>query len=234
MPDTVLTETQIETYYREGYVVAEGLVPDAVAASVREAASQRKVESGGGWTPSIFDPEQPEADADLHRCLTEPRVLSAVEQVFENKPAIFYGMVAVVPPRGGKGLEWHQDNQYTQLLGRALNVFIALGDITPDMAILWVAPQTHRLGMQRSETQDGHRKAADPGNGQPLPAMKAGDACIFDRNTLHRSLTNDTDLPRYAYAAQFAEVTAREAETGKRPQRLVDPATLAERFAVAV
>ena len=50
----------------------------------------------------------------------------------------------------------------------------------------------------------------------PLPTMKTGDVAIFDRNTYHRSLKNDTDEPRFAYAAQFQSDNARDAETGLR------------------
>lgn len=105
----------------------------------------------------------------------------------------------------GAGLPWHQDNQYTQVLGGAINVFAALCDITPDKAILWVAPRSHRLGTQPSKATK-----------QPLPTMKAGDVCIFDRNTYRRSLKNETDQPRPAYAAQYQSDNARDAETGMR------------------
>jgi hypothetical protein len=46
--------------------------------------------------------------------------------------------------------------------------------------------------------------------------MKQGDVCLFDRYTLQRSLTNEQDRPRYAYAAQYMEQHARLAETGKK------------------
>jgi ectoine hydroxylase-related dioxygenase (phytanoyl-CoA dioxygenase family) len=94
-------------------------------------------------------------------------------------------------------LPWHQDNQYSQVIPAALNTFVALCDISPEKAILHVAPGTHKLGTQPSkEAGDGyggHRTAVvEPENGMPLPGLKAGDVCIFDRNTYHRSLKNET------------------------------------------
>jgi len=51
--------------------------------------------------------------------------------------------------------------------------------------------------------------------------MRPGDTCIFDRNTYHRSVRNDTDLDRYAYAAQYLAENTRLAETGKKdPKRM--------------
>ena len=82
--------------------------------------------------------------------------------IFGNKPNVFYGMLAVVKARGGSGLPWHQDNQYTLVLGGAINIFAALCDITPDKAIragpMAVFPSLtmHKSG---ANTSAGPRKA---------------------------------------------------------------------------
>jgi ectoine hydroxylase-related dioxygenase (phytanoyl-CoA dioxygenase family) len=218
-----LTEEQIETYYREGYIVVEDLVSDGAIDAVVDEAKKFAYTPGGGWTPKIFDHAAPEKDAALHRLLVEPDVVAAVEQIFEAPARVYFGMLAVVPANGGKGLEWHQDNQYSTILGRALNVFIALCDITPDKAILWVAPESHLKGVQESVTESGHRVAATPENGMPLPTLKKGSVCIFDRSTLHHSKRNTTDEDRFAYAAQYAEEKARAAYLGgkKDPNRML-------------
>jgi ectoine hydroxylase len=218
-----LSEEQIETYYREGYVVVEGLVPDAVVDAVVAEGKKTSYTPGGGWTPRIFEHDAPEKDAALHRILVEPNVVGAVEQIFEAPARVHFGMLAVVPANGGKGLEWHQDNMYSTILGRALNVFVALCDITPDKAILWVAPKSHLKGVQESLTETGHRVAAEPENGMPLPTLKKGSACIFDRSTLHHSKRNATDEDRFAYAAQYSEDKARAAylDGKKDPKRML-------------
>ncbi|HVF10255.1 MAG TPA: phytanoyl-CoA dioxygenase family protein, partial [Abditibacteriaceae bacterium] len=176
-----LMEEQIEHFYREGYVVVPGLVPQASVEAVLKAAPEG-ITTGERWRPSIFDHENPLKDAKLHRLVTEPSVVEAVTDIFGSPPRVYYGMLAVVPAHGGHGLPWHQDNQYTQILGGALNVFMALCDITPDKALLWVAPRSHRAGVQPSKANDtnapGHREAVvEPENGISLPTMKAGDVC---------------------------------------------------------
>jgi len=216
-----LSEAQIVEYYREGYLVVADLVPHAAIDHVMEEAKKVAFVAGGGWTPKIFDPLRPEQDSALHRLLVEPRITQTVEQIFEAPARVYYGMLAIVPPHGGTGLPWHQDNQYNQILGNALNVFIALGDITPERAMLWVAPRSHRLGVQPSKTNTttapGHREAVvEPENGTLLPGLKKGDVCIFDRSTYHRTLRNESALPRYAYAAQYMADYSRRAETGEK------------------
>ncbi len=221
MVNEPLTEEQLAFYYREGYIVVPGLVPVESVIAAREAFVAPI--QGDKWTPGIFDYDKPdEANIQQHRMLVEPNIINAVEQIFEAPARVFYGMTAVVPANGGSGLPWHQDNQYSQVLPAALNTFVALCNITPDKAILHVAPGTHKLGTQPSkEAGDGyggHRTAVvEPENGMPLPGLKAGDVCIFDRNTYHRSLKNETNEHRYAYAAQYMAAYSRMAQSGEKP-----------------
>ena len=174
----------------------------------------------------------------LHRLLVEPNIVEAAQDIFGLPPRVYYGMLAVVPAHGGNGLPWHQDNQYNHVLPAALNTFIALSEITPDKAILWVAPQSHRQGVQPSNenqtTAKGHREAAvEPTNGIPLPTMQPGDVCIFDRSTYHRSLKNQSDSDRYAYAAQYITDNGRYAETCERSPLWIRAADLSERWRFA-
>lgn len=227
MPTTApkpLTEEQIERFYVDGYIVAPQLVPHAAIDAVMKEALQMPVTAGGSWTPKTFKPDDPTRDAALHRLLVEPHLVAAVEQIFEAPARIYYGMLAVVPALGGKGLPWHQDNQYDYVSGRALNAFIALCDITPDKAILWVAPGSHLKGVVESSAAAGeHHQAAAPANGIPLPGLKKGDVCLFDRTTLHHSKQNDTGEHRYAYAAQYQEANARSVALGgkKDPKKML-------------
>jgi hypothetical protein len=211
-----LTEEEIEQYYREGYLIVESLVPESVVDRVVEEAHKVNVIAGGDWTPRVFDHQNPLEDPELHQLLVEPGIVGAVEQIFEAPARVYYGLLAIVPSRGGKGLEWHQDNMYNVILGRALNVFVALCDITPDKANLWMSPGSHKKGVQESLTTEGHRVARAPENGIPLPRLSKGSVCIFDRSTLHHSKRNETDTDRYAYAAQYQELNARNGATGQK------------------
>lgn len=215
----MLDEAQLQHFYREGYVLVPGLVPQKPIEALLRAVPEGFA-TGEQWRPISFLHDQPLDNAPIHRLLIEPRLVEAVHDIFASAPRVYWGMLAVVPPHGGQGLPWHQDNQYDQVLGGALNAFIALCDIKPDKAILWVAPRSHLLGTQPSQTSvsaPGHREAViAPENGIALPAMQAGDVCIFDRNLYHRSLRNETGEARYAYAAQFVADHARRARNGER------------------
>lgn len=218
-----LTEEQIEHFYREGYVVAPKAVRPGIVREVMKHAAG-KAKPGDFWQPTIFRHDQPLIDAEIHRLLVEPGVVQAATQLLNSPARVYYGMLAVVPA-GGRGLPWHQDNQYSTILGGALNVFIALSRITPEMAMLWVSPRSHLMGTQPSRSSaehEGHRIAVvEPTNGVCLPTLEPGDACIFDRNTYHRSVKNETGQPRFAYAAQYQADGARMANDGKKdPTRM--------------
>lgn len=229
-----LTEEQIEHFYREGYVVVSELVSAEAIRKVLAAAPKPR-EGAETWQATALNFETPDAEAPIHRLLVEPDVIEAVETIFGASARAYYGMLAIVPARGGNGLPWHQDNQYSHIHGGALNTFIALSEITPEKANLWVAPRSHRSGTQPSRanttTAPGHREALiEPENALLLPALQPGDACIFDRNTLHRSLQNETDEDRYAYAAQYTSRNARYSETGLIPPHRMLVSELRERW----
>ena len=83
------------------------------------------------------------------------------------------------------------------------SIFAALCDITPDKTIRWIVPGSHRLGMH--------------------PFEESADVCIFGRNIYHRSLKNETDQPRFAYAVQFQSDSPRDAQTGLRESPCIGP-----------
>src|SRR5690606_11452786 len=115
-------------------------------------------------------------------------IVEVFEKILGDQVKLWMGMYATVMPRN-KGLEWHQDNMYTHILGHMLNGFIALDHITRENAGLWIAPRSHLLGRQPNINEDpnDHRRAAEPENGEPCKPMAPGDAVIFHRETLHCS-----------------------------------------------
>jgi ectoine hydroxylase-related dioxygenase (phytanoyl-CoA dioxygenase family) len=221
-PLTTLSETDVQNYYQQGYLMAPGLVASDAVEAVMERVGDTPTQAGGDWKPLVCK-EPTREDQPVHRLLVEPNLLAAVERLLEAPARVFHGMVAIVPPHGGRGLPWHQDNMYNQILGRALNAFIALRRITPEMGGLWIAPESHKLGVVSShqwKPTAGHRQAdVEPEEAIQLPTMEPGDVCFFTRTTLHRSLQNSTDTPRFAYSAQYCEAKGRYSKDGTTVER---------------
>lgn len=215
MEKRILNEEQITFYKKEGYLLLEQLVSHKAIDRALEGAPKYTSMDGdvkGLWKSEPWDFYDHLKNAEIHQLLLEKSVANVAETLLEEKIVIHYGMMAVVPAGGGKGLPWHQDNMYTRITGKALNIFIALCDISPEKANLWIAPKSHLNGTlpSRDAKEFGEHKQllGDIGEHFCLPALKKGDACVFNRNTLHRSLKNETDEDRYAYAAQYSAVSA--------------------------
>jgi ectoine hydroxylase-related dioxygenase (phytanoyl-CoA dioxygenase family) len=214
-----LTEDMIEQFYRDGYFYARQFItPEAVAAinaeheSFANEGGTKEWKSKGITSIEKARPEFPNTVSFL----TDRNIIRIFERILGGDVKLWLGMYAVVPA-GGKGLEWHQDNQYTHILGHMLNGFIALDRISVENAGLWIAPGSHLLGRQPNLNEEGakHRRAAEPANGIPCEPMNPGDAVIFHRETLHHSKENRTDRPRRAFAFQVSSASCRYAKTGK-------------------
>lgn len=213
-----LTETMVEQFYREGYFYAKGFLnAETVQAINEENAAFAQQKNSGEWKSKgliHLDEERGDYPKTVD-FLTSSEIVNVFERILGDQVKLWMGMYAVVPPRG-KGLEWHQDNQYTHILGHMLNGFIALDYISQKNAGLWIAPRSHRLGrLPNLNEEEGHKRAAEPENGVPCDPMEPGDAVIFHRELLHHSKENHTDQPRRAFAFQVAAANCRYAETGK-------------------
>ena len=213
-----LSEEVIDSYYKYGYIVISSLIdPDYIDAITR--ASDIHTTSNKSWVGASLDTSNPAKDLSIHQILVHPTIVELAETYLEQPIRIHFGMFAVIAANGGNGLPWHQDNMYTKLLGKAMNKFIALCDITPEMGTLWIAPKSHIYGVLdykiNSTTAPGHREAInEPREALCVQTLKKGDAVAFDRQTLHRSLANSSRFDRYAYAAQFSTENIRNAENG--------------------
>ncbi|MBD2847193.1 phytanoyl-CoA dioxygenase family protein [Paenibacillus sp. IB182496] len=217
--DFQLTDEMVEHFYREGYFYAPGFInQETVDAINRENEAYANTKGDGEWKSKGFVhiDEAREPYPATTRFLIEPQIIRVYERILGADVKLWQGMYAVVEPQGN-GLAWHQDNQYTHVLGHMLNGFVALDAISEANAGLWIAPRSHRQGRLANLNEEGssHRRAAEPENGMPCKPMKPGDAVIFHRETLHHSKRNHTDAPRRAFAFQVASANCRYAETGK-------------------
>ena len=162
-----LTESDAEAFYREGYFLARGFLSresvDAINCSYEEKVEEVRGEKDWQGLP-ISDSAQAELSCE--------RISRCMDELLGGPTQFWHGMYAVVLP-GGRGLDWHQDNQYTHILGHMCNAFVALDHITADNAGLWIAPRSHLLGRQPNlNKEEGHKRAPEPDNAMPAPPME--------------------------------------------------------------
>ena len=95
--------------------------------------------------------------------------------------------------------QWHVDGGHISskrhLRPHAINVFVALCDITPEMGPTEIRPASHFLTRNLTSMMLAAR-ARKQLHAPVQPALKAGDALIFDYRTLHRGTLHKASKPR--------------------------------------
>ena len=122
-------------------------------------------------------------------------------------------------PRFSSDTGWHQDVRYWSFERPELvNVWIALGDETPENGCLRVIPGTHREAWDPSRFDaEKFLKADSPVNADLLAAavdvpLKAGDGLFFHARLFHAARRNRTHEPKWS-----AVFTARPADNPPIP-----------------
>lgn len=197
-------EDAVRRFERDGFVHLRGFVPPTVLAELT-AALEAVAES---------EPDDnPLSQGDM-RFVSNVYRRSAVVRDFAASPAV----VELVSRFGGTDLwlRWdqavwknpgaptfplHQDNGYTQLDHRHLQLWVALTPSFPENGGLLVCPGAHRSALPHRRVGD-HVETSPPGELVPISA-EAGDAVLFSSFLPHATTPNTTGTPRLAYVAEY-------------------------------
>lgn len=191
--------------YREhGWAVLRGLLdPEAVAAlrqDVRAVLAARNVADS-----YLAQSSEYLAGSPLHRLVDSPDLRAVAACLLGGEAHLYMGFTAVKGAGQGE-FTFHQDGQYTPFDGPGLNCWFALVDCTPANGCLRMVSGSHRSGYADwvdSAACPGHRTMALQPAAWEEVAMRAGDCCVFSRETVHGSGPNRSPDPRIAYAVQF-------------------------------
>jgi 2-oxoglutarate-dependent dioxygenase len=197
---------ELKIYKSQGFLVVPGLLDPKVVDELRNEVLQNVRLACGSKGSKLAQTGQYVKDSLLDHFINSPEALSIVEQLLGGPSTLYMPFSAVKTANGGGQFHFHQDNQYTHLDGPALNMWVALNDMTPENGCLGICPGSHKSGTLQSEEspdKDGHRTITyDVSEFLPL-RMRAGDAVIFNRLTVHGSGHNLTNQDRVAYALQY-------------------------------
>jgi hypothetical protein len=196
-----MNDTHIEEFYRDGYFVAPRLIDrETVESIIDDFESQGEtVDPAGEWKATGFTHFSSHAETypRVAQFLQSERLVDMMERLFRSPARLWLGMYAVVRPQGGRGLAWHQDNQYTHILGPALNAFIALDTITEENAGLWIAPRSHLLGRQPNINEgEGHPVTRYFFTGRPYIGAVRTARKMCDEPLHFRWLATRATMPR--------------------------------------
>jgi Protein involved in biosynthesis of mitomycin antibiotics/polyketide fumonisin len=219
MPFKHLTEDQIETFHRDGYIVIKSFcgkqeIDKLYSTAIEDSAitghsldlndlSGKKTRLSLWFTPGN----------DVFGYLTRSeKMIHAVSPLLDSDSPVchFHSKLMQKEPRVGGAWEWHQDYGYwykNQFMypDQLISVMVALTKANKENGCLQVIRGSHKLG-RVNHGFSGEQVGADMimvnnalRNMELVYCeLEPGDALVFHSNLLHRSEANLSDYPRWS------------------------------------
>jgi len=229
-----LDPKEVNFYKSEGWLLLPQLLKHDHVDALREdilkivtgyGTKQSELAKASTSAHKLIQTSQYLAGTPVDGLVNSAKLRAVASKLLDGGCEIYQPFTAVKSGGGGGEFHFHQDNNYTRfedgLLG--INFWFALVDMTPENGCLCIAPRTHATGTLSSENvgqNDHHVKvSSDPDHYLPV-RMRAGDAVVFSRLTVHGSGTNKTPHPRVGYSVQFFRSDTLATWNGQSPRRL--------------
>ncbi|GAA1515604.1 phytanoyl-CoA dioxygenase family protein [Nocardioides humi] len=210
--DYPLSGAQVEALQEVGWVLLPGLLDTTTCGvlldelrgqehtdSIFKHAEQtavRKRESLG-WKSSLF-----------RRLATSRRVAGVAARLMRLPEVVFTQDMTFAKGPGGEPTQYHQDFPFSPYdRSGAINLWVALVDVTEAMGPLSYLEGSHRLGslgrFADEDVTDTYPELLElpVGGGR---AVRAGDALVHLDLTVHGAAANTSDRVREAYACRYA------------------------------
>ena len=162
-----LTENEVKYYRAFGYLSLPGLIDRDTAAILAEEVLQvmeglgikrEDLRTARSSKDKLRQSRQYLAKSMMARLIHSVGLNAIAAKLMGGPSTLYLPFTAVKSGGGGGRFHFHQDNQYTRFDGPGINIWFALGEMTPENGCLQVAPLTHRDGTidsVESEDRDG-------------------------------------------------------------------------------
>ena len=223
-PNRSLSQGQIDTFRREGYISVGKLLEDSDLEELRaeydrafdEARSSskyRNLSADGGAAQRHDEGAEEEMLQIMQMCerslafrkvLYHEAILDIAEDLIGPNLQLFHDQALFKPARHGGPIHPHQDNAYWRCLpANLVSCWLTLDDVDVDNGAMHLLPGSHLQPAEHEHGDvllDASGMDRDAANAVPLPA---GGALFHHCQTLHFTPPNHTDRQRRAYAIHF-------------------------------
>jgi hypothetical protein len=177
VPASVSPPALRESFERDGFVVARGLLPRADVLALRthaEALVQNAArQTASPYVQTAFDARGAvklvkasglvARDPQFHDIATRDGLVDVVETLIGPGSRRFRDVLIVKPARTGGVFSYHQDSAYWDVEPKALvSCWIGLGDVAADASCLSVVPATHTRYLEHQLYLRGRYKVPQP------------------------------------------------------------------------
>ncbi|XP_066950959.1 phytanoyl-CoA dioxygenase, peroxisomal-like [Macrobrachium rosenbergii] len=218
-----LTEDQLKTYERDGYIVLNLLTENEVDELSKEYdaifARHNKDDMEATWSGDWNKQREKTEVYSIHalqlysavftRLLLHEKILDACEDVIGTSNIVLHHTKAhKKPPGTGSPFPMHQDYHYfPHKKDSMVAVFVSLDDARPENGGLCVYPGSHKLGPQKDCSDNPLTHYVDQSrfsleNATPLTLDK-GQVLIFSYLLVHGSYNNTSRHDRRMYLMQM-------------------------------
>lgn len=218
---TVLTESQLRDYERDGFLVLRGAIPDADIERL-EGAMDRNPPIDGTLDPTA--PVYPAPgrytlalnclkDPDLAFLAEHPAILPVAADVLGDDPRLTAYVIYDRTP-GGNGLPIHHDYKRWRPVGSSMNwlfTIVPFCDYDEAAGPLYVSPGSHLLhrvqpGLERPMEV---APAVTPAESSFVdPELKRGDLLLMNQHLWHRASPNKSNHHRQGAFNKYAAASA--------------------------
>jgi phytanoyl-CoA hydroxylase len=229
----LLGADDLARFERDGYVVARGLVPDAMRAEMLTVTLEELSRDRG---PREFEaelqyPGAPQSRDDaggntlrrlkqaharhpvFTRWLGDPALGGRLRQLLGGRvvcPLAHHNCIMTKLPRHSSDTGWHQDVRYWSFERPELvSSWLALGPETRENGCLQLVPGSHRQTYARDRFDDDLFLREDLDENRALLAgavhaeLEPGDVLFFHARTFHAATRNHTDQPKFSVVFTF-------------------------------
>lgn len=227
-PHRSLSQGQIDTFRREGYVPIGKLVEDSMLEELRseydrafdearnsslyrnlaaDGGGAQRREAGQNTGPAeemLQITQMCERSMAYRRLLYHAPILDITEDLIGPNIQLFHDQALFKPAHHGGPIHPHQDNAYWHCLpANLVSCWLTLDDVDVTNGAMHLLPSSHlqAVGHKRGDVlldADGFDKTS--ARAVPLPA---GGALFHHCQTLHFTPPNHTDRQRRAFAMHF-------------------------------
>ena len=236
---TEFTHVEVETFRRNGYFVARGLVPSDYIETMRRITQrdltahqgdiEYEVELSYPGAPESRDAEGGQTARRLRQAISRDPVFAKLvkESFLVNRLQQLLGPHIVMPlahhncimtkqPRFSSDTGWHQDTRYWNFMtGELVNIWIALGKEDPHNGCLQVLPGTHLTQAERDRLDEELFLRTDLEANQPLlqraipVKLSAGDVLFFHARCFHAATRNFSEESKQSVVFTFRSLENR-------------------------
>lgn len=211
----MLTDAELAQYHRDGYIVPNYRLPDAIIEAIRED-HQRLVTRHPQFTD--YCPTVLAYDTSFLAYARIPEIVDMVGQIIGPDFALWNSSLFAKPAFKGSKTPWHQDGEYWPIRPVATcTAWLAIDDSTPENGCLRVIKGSHKQRRLLKHLQnDGPGLALnqelDPSEYDEKDAvdivLKAGQISLHDVFLAHGSEPNRSPKSRRGLTLRYMPLTS--------------------------